>query len=73
MGNLILVISSDKKRLILSQEGTQIASLKAESETVFFDDPTEAESFEFIENSEGSFDVLMGWKGVQLKGIRIEK
>lgn len=70
MGNLELIFKIDNNNLIVLQDGEQIATLKAESETIFFDDPKEPESFEFINNENGSFNVLMGWKGVKLKGVK---
>lgn len=70
MGNLELTFKVENKNLIVYQDGEQIATLKAESEITFFDDPKEPESFEFIDNESGSFNVLMGWKGVKLKGIK---
>ena len=70
MGNLELTIKVENRNLIVYQDGEQIATLKAESETTFFDDPKEPESFEFVNNESGSFDVLMGWKGLKLKGIK---
>lgn len=47
-----------------------IATLKPETENTFFDDPKEPESFEFTDNKNGGFDVMMGFKGVKLKGIK---
>lgn len=70
MGNLELTFKVENENLIVYQDGEQIATLKAESEITFFDDPKEPESFEFVDNKGGSFNVLMGWKGVKLKGIK---
>ena len=70
MGNLELTFKVENENLIVYQDGEQIATLKAESENTFFDDPKEPESFEFVDNKSGSFNVLMGWKGVKLKGIK---
>ncbi|MFP4846030.1 serine hydrolase domain-containing protein [Winogradskyella sp. PE311] len=70
MGNLELTFKVENKNLIVYQDGEQIATLKAESENTFFDAPKEPESFEFVDNKSGSFNVLMGWKGVKLKGIK---
>ena len=56
--------------LILYQEGELIAELKAESESVFFENPKEAASFEFIETDNESYNVLMDFKGIKLKGIK---
>lgn len=69
-GGLVLTVEVQGGQLIVIQDGEVIAEMKAESETVFFEDPKAPESFEFIPNDSGSFDVLMGWKGVQLLGVR---
>jgi CubicO group peptidase (beta-lactamase class C family) len=69
-GGLILNISPCEGQLCVYQEGEMIATLKAESPTVFFADPKAPESFEFIPNGHGVYDVLMGWNGVAVKGIR---
>ena len=71
MGNLELTFKVENKNLVVYQDKEQIAKLKAETENAFYDDPKEPESFEFIDNGKGTFDVLMGWKGVKLKGIKI--
>ena len=70
MGNLELTFKVENENLAVYQDGEQIATLKAESENTFFDDPKEPESFEFVNNENGSFNVQMGWKGVKLKGIK---
>ncbi len=70
MGNLELTFKVEHENLVVYQDGEQIATLKAESENTFFDDPKEPESFEFVDNEKDSFNVQMGWKGVKLKGIR---
>ncbi|WGD34618.1 serine hydrolase [Olleya sp. YS] len=70
MGNLELTFKIENNNLVVFQDGEQIATLKAESKNTFFDDPKDPESFEFIDNIDGSFSVLMGWKGVKLKGIK---
>ena len=70
MGNLELTFKVENENLVVYQDGEQIATLKAESENTFFDDPKESESFEFVDNENGSFNVQMGWKGVKLKGIK---
>ena len=69
-GGLILTVKVEEGKLVVIQEGEVIAQMQAESESVFFEDPKAAESFEFIPNEQGSFDVLMGWKGITLKGVR---
>ena len=70
MSNLELIFKEEKNNLVVYQDGELIATLKAETDNTFFDDPKELESFEFIDNENGGFDVLMGWKGVKLKGIK---
>ncbi len=70
MGNLELTFKEMNGNLIVYQNGEQIATLKSESENTFFDDPKEPESFEFIDSTNETFHVLMGWKGVKLKGIK---
>ncbi len=70
MGNLELTFKVENKNLTIYQDGELIATLKAASENTFFDDPKEPESFEFIESENGDFYVMMGWKGVKLKGIK---
>ena len=52
------------------QDGETIGELQAESPTVFFEDPKAAESFEFIENESGTYNALMGWKGIVVEGKR---
>lgn len=70
MNNLELTFKVENGNLVVYQDGELIATLKAESENTFFDDPKEPESFEFIDNENGSFNVMMGWKGVKLNGIK---
>lgn len=65
---LVLEIRMENNQLVVFQEGEKIASLNAESPTVFFENPKEAESFEFVENEDGTYDVLMGWKGIVVEG-----
>jgi len=67
---LVLEVKVEENQLILLQEGEKIGELQAESPTVFFEDPKAAESFEFIENEAGSYDALMGWKGIVVEGKR---
>mgnify|MGYP001792417609 CR=1 FL=1 len=70
LGNLELTIEMEEEHLVVFQEGERIASLKAETENVFFEDPKAPESFEFVDDGEGRFKVLMGFKGVKLEGIK---
>lgn len=67
---LVLRVDTLGKNLILFQGEAQIATLKAESETVFFENPKAAESFEFIQNESGTYNALMGWKGIKVEGKR---
>lgn len=70
MENLELTFKIENKNLVIYQDGELISNLKAESENTFFDDPKEPESFEFTDNQNGNFNVIMGWKGVKLRGIK---
>ena len=70
MNNMELTVEVKGKNLVVYQNGIQIGTLKAEAENVFFEDPKVSESFEFIDNEKGSFDVMMGFKGVKLKGVK---
>lgn len=65
---LILTIKIENKNLVVFQNGEKIGTLKAETETIFFENPKAPESFEFIQNDIGTYDVLMGWKGITLEG-----
>ncbi len=67
---LVLRIEIEEEGLVVFQGDEKIAKLKAESETVFYEDPKAAESFEFIENENGTFNSLMGWKGIVVEGKR---
>ncbi len=69
---LVLRVAVEEEHLVLLEGDKRIADLKAESETVFFEDPKAAESFEFVPNDRGSFDAVMGWKGIETKGERLE-
>ncbi|SFR32285.1 CubicO group peptidase, beta-lactamase class C family [Robiginitalea myxolifaciens] len=51
------------------QDGESIGILQAESDSVFFEDPKAAESFEFLQDEDGAYFVMMGWKGIKLKGV----
>jgi len=70
MNNLELTVKATNGALSIFQDKELVASLLAETENIFFENPKEAESFEFIKNQNASYDVLMGWKGVVLKGIK---
>lgn len=67
---LVLEVKVEDGQLIILQDGETIGELQAESPTVFFEDPKAAESFEFIENESGTYNALMGWKGIVVEGKR---
>lgn len=67
---LILTIRIDGDNLVVFQDNEKVATLKAETETVFFENPKAPESFEFVENDSGSYNALMGWKGIIVEGKR---
>ncbi len=69
---LVLRVAIESGELILYQGDEVIAEFKAESETVFFEDPQADESFEFVPNDQGTFDAVMGWKGIEVEGRRVE-
>lgn len=70
MNNLELRVEVEDGRLILFQDGEIAGKLVAENKTTFFENPSDEESFEFIANEQGGYDVLMGWKGVKLPGVK---
>ncbi|WP_127021789.1 serine hydrolase domain-containing protein [Flagellimonas beolgyonensis] len=67
---LVLEVAIQDGGLVILQNGEFNAELKAESLTVFFEDPKARESFEFVKNEEGTYDALMGWKGITVEGKR---
>ncbi|MBW8244442.1 beta-lactamase family protein [Muricauda oceani] len=67
---LVLEVRVENGHLALFQKGEKIGELQAESPTVFFEDPKAAESFEFVKNESGTYDALMGWKGIVVAGKR---
>lgn len=68
---LALEVEIQGSNLVVYQDKEKIATLRAESSTLFFENPKSPDSFEFIENELGSFDVLMGWKGIEVEGKRL--
>ena len=70
MNNIELTVKTTNESLSIHQDNKLIVNLLAENKTTFFENPKEAESFEFIKNNKNSYDVLMGWKGVILKGFK---
>lgn len=67
---LVLEVKVQGGQLIILQDGETIGELQAESETIFFENPKAAESFEFIKNGSGTYNTLMGWKGIVVEGKR---
>ncbi|WP_127138282.1 serine hydrolase domain-containing protein [Flagellimonas oceanensis] len=67
---LVLEVKVEQNHLVILQDGEKIGELLAESPTVFFENPKAAESFEFIKNDSGTYDALMGWKGITVQGKR---
>lgn len=67
---LILTIKIEGDNLVVYQENKKIATLKPETETIFFEDPKATESFEFIKNESGTYNAMMGWKGISVEGKR---
>lgn len=70
MGDLTLTFTANETGLSVFQEGELAGKILPENEHVFFEDPKEPESFEFVQDDSGSYHVLMGWKGVKLKGVK---
>lgn len=68
--NIELVFKIENQQLVVYQDNNLEAILNAESEDTFFDNPKAAESMEFVKNDKGNYDVLMGWKGIKLKGVK---
>ena len=68
---LVLEIKVEGDHLIVLQENEKVGELKAESPSLFFEDPKSTESFEFIANESGTYDALMGWKGIVVEGKRM--
>lgn len=70
---LILTIQIESDNLVVFQDKEKVATLKAETESIFFENPKAEESFNFIENESGTYNTLMGWKGISVEGKKIEK
>ena len=70
---LVLEVAIQDGGLVVLQDGEFNAELKAETPTVFFEDPKARESFEFVKNEKGTYNALMGWKGITVEGKRIQK
>lgn len=67
--NLLLEFKLENNALHVYQEGSLLTPLMAENDSIFFYDPSANESVQFIEGAEG-YEVLFGWKGIPLKGVR---
>jgi len=67
-----IAVAIENGRLTLYQDGDKIASMFAENDSTFFEKPDDEELFEFRRNEDGSFDALMGFKGVKLPGKKID-
>jgi len=67
---LVFDVKVKGNHLVIYQNDEKIGTLQAETPTVFFEDPKAAESFEFIKNESGTYDALMGWKGILVEGKR---
>lgn len=71
MPDLHLAITIDNGQLVAKQDGEVIANLQAENDSVFFETPSDAEVFEFVRSDNSEFDVLMGFRGVKIRGVRV--
>ena len=67
---LVFEVKVEGHHLVIYQDGEKAGVLQAESPTVFFENPKAAESFEFIKNESGTYNALMGWKGIVVEGKR---
>lgn len=65
-----LTFKIENENFVVYQDGNLVATLKAETENTFFANPKEPESFEFVKNGNENPDVLMGWKGIKLRGVK---
>ncbi len=65
---MVLDVKVEGDYLVILQDGEKIGMLQAEFPTVFFENPKAAESFEFVKNESGTYDALMGWKGIVVEG-----
>lgn len=70
-GHIMLSIKLEEGQLYVYQKGKNNGVLFAESETVFFSDPTSKESIAFVKNTAGTYDMLIDFQGVQWKGTRV--
>lgn len=71
-GHLVLELRLERDTLWVYQEGKNNGPLFPESETVFFGDPTSAESLTFEQDSTGNYTIWMDFQGVRWKGLPVE-
>jgi CubicO group peptidase (beta-lactamase class C family) len=71
-GHLIMTLKLEEGILYVYQKGINNGPIYPETETIFFGDQTSEESMEFVKNDSGTYDVLMDFKGVRWKGVRIQ-
>lgn len=69
---MVIRVAAEGHTLTLYQGEKKIGSLRAESETVFFENPKSADTFEFAPADSGGYNALMGWKGIVVEGVRVE-
>lgn len=70
-GHLRLKIKIENDSLSVYQNGRKAGVLYPETESVFFAEFDSDESFEFVKNDMGEYFVLMDFKGVRWKGIKV--
>lgn len=70
-GHIVLDIRFENDSLYVYQKGKNNGVIVPESQTVFFSDPTNKESIEFVENEKGTFDMLIDFQGVQWRGENV--
>jgi hypothetical protein len=69
---LRLRVEASERGLNIYQNGELAGELLPESETVFFEDPSSADSFAFERQEDGSVVALMDWQGVQWRGVLVD-
>ncbi|WP_420572143.1 serine hydrolase domain-containing protein [Kordia sp.] len=72
-GHLILTLKVENDSLFIYQKGKNNGAIYPENETTFFGDKTSQESIQFVKENSGKYHILMDFKGVQWKGINIDK
>lgn len=71
-GHLIIDIKLENDSLYVYQKGNNNGVLYPEKENIFFGDKNSEESFEFKRDEFGEYYILMDFKGVQWKGMKIK-